>query len=167
MKALFGLLLGGERVHSNAAGFSSGRSYKAQVKELISHVRWLSETICFQSGGCMLIAEVGAPIAAHSALQTSDCEKTWLLRTLGLTFRHSNIARSNKVHNTSQNWMENRLQGCGVSFIGVLYRSWVPDEDLGAAVSELVFRDLKVGNQRLDSFPMGSQKGHMGHSTHT
>lgn len=62
--------------------------------------------------------------------------------------------------------MENRLQGC-VCFIGVLYRSWVPDEDLGAAVSELVCRDLKVGNQHLDSFPMGSQKGHMGHPTHT
>lgn len=52
------------------------------------------------------------------------------------------------------------IQGC---FIRVFYRSWVPDEDLGAAIRELVCWDLEVDHQRLHSFPMGSQRGHMGH----
>lgn len=40
----------------------------------------------------MLIAEMGAPSAAHPALQTSYCEKTGQLSTLDSTFRDSNRA---------------------------------------------------------------------------
>lgn len=77
---------------------------------------WLSETMCFQTGGCMLIAEVGAPCAAHPALQTSYCEKTGLLSTLDLIFRHSNIAWSTKVHSRCQHWIENIFKGCRAYF---------------------------------------------------
>ena len=43
----------------------------------------------------MLIAGVGAPSAAHPALQTSYCEKTGQLSTLGSTVRRSNTADVN------------------------------------------------------------------------
>lgn len=39
-QALFGLLQGGEKVHTNAAGLNSWGAYKRRVKTLISHVRW-------------------------------------------------------------------------------------------------------------------------------
>lgn len=42
-----------------------------------------------------------------------------------------------------------------------LYRSWVPDENLGMSVGELVCWDLEVGHQHLHSFPVESQKGHV------
>lgn len=39
-----------------------------------------------------------------------------------------------------------------------IYRSWVPDEDLGAAVGELVCRDLQVIHQNLYALPAVSQR---------
>lgn len=59
LQALFGLFLGGEKVHSNTAGFSIWRVFEGRLKLLISHVTLLSETMCLQSADCMLIAEVG------------------------------------------------------------------------------------------------------------
>lgn len=41
----------------------------------------------------------------------------------------------------------------------VPYRSGVPDEDLGAAVGELLSRDLEVDHQHLHSFPVRGQSG--------
>lgn len=114
----------------------------------------------------MLIAEVGAPNAAHPASQTSYCEKTGQLSTLDSTFRLSNTALI-RVHSRCQNWLENRFKGMQGCFIRVFYRSWVPDKDLGASIGELVCWDLEVGHQHLHSFPMGSQKGQMGHPKHT
>lgn len=40
----------------------------------------------------------------------------------------------------------------------LFYRSWVPDEDLGAAVGELVCRDLQVIHQNLHALPAVSQR---------
>lgn len=40
-----------------------------------------------------------------------------------------------------------------------VYRSWVPDEDLGAAVGELFTCDFEVGHQHLNSFPVWGKRG--------
>lgn len=108
--------------HWNAAGLSSWRACKGWVKTFTSHVRLLSETMCFQNGGCVLIAEL--------------CVYAYAIQT-------------------------------GFCIICVLYRSWVPDEDLGMSVGELICWDLEIGHQHLHSFPMGSQKGHTSHTMRT
>lgn len=106
----------------------------------------------------MLIAEVvvmvvvGAQSAAHPALQTSHCEKQ---RAAGHT-------GSDIKGNQTQLHLHK-----GNMYFFFLYRSWVPDENLGAAVGELVCQDLEVIHQNLNSFPRVSQKGHMGHPNHT
>lgn len=116
----------------------------------------------------MLITESGgAQSAAHPALQTSHCEKTRAAEHTGpnlQTFKCSSIYQSTQRKSKLAGKHIPGMQGC---FICVFYRSWVPDEDLGAAVRELVCQDLEVGHQHLHSFPMGSQKGHMGHPKHT
>lgn len=87
---------------------------------------------------------MGAPCAAHPLLQTILCEKTVLL----------NAAKS---------------KGAGKPTLALsdLYRSWVPDEDLGMSVGELVCWDLEVGHQHLHSLPVENQKGHVCHPLHT
>lgn len=77
----------------------------------------------------VVMAAVGAQSAAHPALQTSHCEKQ---RAAGHT--GSDIKGNQDPAPSTQRQL--------VFFF--LYRSWVPDEDLGAAVGELVRRDLEV-----------------------
>lgn len=98
----------------------------------------------------MLIAEVvGALSAAHPALQTTHCEKLRLLRTLNPTLQ---MFKYNLKLNGSLavEYIPRKLGSINCVF----YRSWVPDEDLGATVGELVCWDLEVGHQHLDSFPV-------------
>ena len=125
---------------------------------------WISETMCFQSGGCMLIAELGARCTAHPASQTSYCEKTGPLRTLDSTFKHLITAWSTRIHTDAQlgniTW---RIQNFICVLMWVFYRSWVPDEDLGATIGELFTWDLEVGHQYLYSFSVGSQRNQKGH----
>lgn len=93
---------------------------------------WISETMCFQSGGCMLIAELGARCTAHPASQTSYCEKTGPLRTLDSTFKHLITAWSTRIHTDAQlgkhNVKDTKLYLCfNVSFLpflGSWWRSW-------------------------------------------
>lgn len=149
----------GRPVHSNAAGSSSRRACERWVKKLISHVRRLSGTMCSQS--CMLIAEAGAPSAAHPCF-------TNILLWENRAAEHTGFKPWDV-----QTWLDlsdstaDVRIGWKTMFICVFYRSWVPDEDLGASISKLVRWDLEVGHQHLHSFPVWSQKGHMGHPKHT
>lgn len=93
----------------------------------------------------MLIAEAAAGCAAHPASQTSDCEKH---RGLLDTPDPMSAAATAKT----QKRKKKNLGFCSI------YRSWVPDEDLGAAVGELVCRDLHVIHQNLHALPAVSQR---------
>lgn len=95
----------------------------------------------------MLIAEVGrggAPRAAQPRLQAFRCEKTVL-----------------KAETSKQ-----AGETIAAAFL-FLYRSWIPDEDLGMSVGELVCRDLQVGHQHLHAFPVETHRGHVCHPSHT
>lgn len=91
---------------------------KAQVKALISHVRWLSETICFQwwwshancwSGGYTLLYK-------HLTVRRRGCWGQWMQPS----------ARANIVHNISQNWQSDvgLLYLHFIPFLGSWWRSW-------------------------------------------
>lgn len=94
----------------------------------------------------MLIAEVGRQRGEHHVQPTLCClcEKTVLL-----------------------NAEKSKWAGKLISALSDRYRSWVPDEDLGMSVGELICWDLEVGHQHLHSFPMESQRGHVCHPLHT
>lgn len=92
----------------------------------------------------MLIAEAAAGRAAHPASQTSDCEKH---RGLLDTADPVSAAATANTEKEKKN----------LDFV-LFYRSWVPDEDLGAAVGELVCRDLHVIHQNLHALPAVSQR---------
>lgn len=53
-----------------------------------------------------------------------------------------------------------------LSALSDLYRSWVPDEDLGMSIGVLICWDLEVSHQHLHSFPTESQRGHVCHPLH-
>lgn len=119
----------------------------------------LSETMCSQSGGYKLIVEVGAPSKAHPALQTCSCEKARQLSTPASTIRLQNSPICRNTEQLSKNKCFARLESG-------FYRSWVSDEDLGAAIRDLFCWNLEVGHQHLHSFPVGSQKSQEGPTLH-
>lgn len=122
----------------------------------------LSETMCFQTGGCILIAIAGA-------MQCSPpCFANILLwEKQGRWARWMQPLDTEKCGFWSTRQMSKGEQGATLTAYNnaFYYRSRVPDEDLGAAVGELVCRNLEVGHQHLHSFPVGSRRSQRGRPT--
>lgn len=148
LQALLGLFLGEEKVHSSTAGFRISRVFQGRLKLLISHVPLLSETMCFYSADYMLIAKVGKGGGEGvSHVQPTLCCKHVCMKKKTALLNAERPKRAGKV----------------LSALSDLYRSWVPDEDLGMSIGVLICWDLEVSHQHLHSFPTESQRGHARH----
>lgn len=107
-------------------------------EELLSHVAVLSGTMCLGRGGWMLIAETGGLQVQPALLYKHYDVKIW-------------PQMPKRVRSQIPLWVHpNTNTG--------LYRSWVPDEDLGAAVGVLLCGNLQVGHQHLHSLPVGVEE---------
>lgn len=143
MQALFGLFLGEEKVHSSTAGLRISRVFQGRLKLLISHVPLLSETMCFYSADYMLIAKV-----VRGGGGCAMCSPPFVANMYAWKKTSSSECRKAKA-----SWKK-----C-LSALSDLYRSWVPDEDLGMSIGVLICWDLEVSHQHLHSFPTESQRG--------